>query len=600
MPELNPTEREPLILLENTLDDDSEALLFRHPKARVVARSADEVAPALMKLDALRREGTWLAGYVAYEAGYALIPALSSCMPAEPGTLIDCYAFDEPERLSADATQTLLVSLTIGTSTITDLCLGESRAHYLQQLETLRQHLRDGDTYQVNYTLRLGVAAEGCPVALYRQLRERQRVRYSALMLLPERAILSLSPELFIRKRGSRLESRPMKGTAARGETAAEDAAIAAALPNDEKQRAENLMIVDLMRNDIGRLAKIGTMKAERLFEVETFETVHQMISVVEGEVAPDLSLQQLLEGLFPCGSITGAPKIRTMEIIRALEATPRGVYTGAIGYVTPDNDVTLSVPIRTLVIDAQSGRGELGIGGGITWASDPLEEWDECLLKARFLTGLVRDIRLIETCRLEAGAATPARLDAHLARMRRSAGVFSFPFDESHLRRSLAQFVGEHRATLPQKLRLTLDANGEIKFSVEALPVPAENATVVISSETIDADSLFRRHKTSRRELYNREFERVSEQGFYDVLVFNQHEELAEASRHNVLVKLAGRWLTPPVSAGALPGICRAALLAEGELREAVITRQDLACAEGVRLCNSVRGVVDVVLRED
>ena len=354
------------------------------------------------------------------------------------------------------------------------------------------------------------------------------------------------------------------------------------------------------MRNDIGRLAKIGSMKAARLFEVETFETVHQMISVVEGEVAPDLSLQQLLEGLFPCGSITGAPKIRTMEIIRALEATPRGVYTGAIGYVTPDNDVTLSVPIRTVVIDAQSGRGELGIGGGITWASDPLEEWDECLLKARFLTGLVRDIRLIETCRLEAGAATPARLDAHLARMRRSAGVFSFPFDESHLRRSLAQFVGEHRATLPQKLRLTLDANGRVEFSVEAVPDSMENATVVISRETIDADSLFRRHKTSRRELYNREFERVSEQGFYDVLFFNQHEELAEASRHNVLVKLAGQWLTPPVSAGALPGICRAALLAEGELREAVITRQDFARAEGVRLCNSVRGVVDVVLRED
>ena len=391
-----------------------------------------------------------------------------------------------------------------------------------------------------------------------------------------------------------------MKGTAARGATAAEDAAIAAALPEDEKQRAENLMIVDLMRNDIGRLAKIGSMKAARLFEVETFETVHQMISVVEGEVAPDLSLKQLLEGLFPCGSITGAPKIRTMEIIRALEATPRGVYTGAIGYVTPDNDVTLSVPIRTVVIDAQSGRGELGIGGGITWASDPLEEWDECLLKARFLSGLVRDIRLIETCRLEAGAATPARLDAHLARMRRSAGVFSFPFDESLLRRSLAQFVGEHRATLPQKLRLTLDANGRVEFSVEAVPDSMENATVVISRETIDADSLFRRHKTSRRELYNREFERVSEQGFYDVLFFNQHEELAEASRHNVLVKLAGRWLTPPVSAGALPGICRAALLAEGELREAVITRQDFARAEGIRLCNSVRGVVDVVLRED
>ena len=597
MPQTNLPEREPLILLENTLDSDSESLVFRRPLERVLARSAEEIVPALARLDELRESGCWLAGYIAYEAGYALIPTLLPMMPAEPGTLIDFYAFRAPERLSADATDTLLVSLTTGPAQLTDLTFGESRAHYLQQLAKLRQHLRDGDTYQVNYTMRLGVALAGCPVALYRQLRERQRVRYSALMLLPEQSVLSLSPELFLRKRGERLESRPMKGTAPRGATPSEDAAIARSLPADEKQRAENLMIVDLMRNDIGRLARVGSMKAERLFEVETFETVHQMISVIEGDVERSLSLQQLLEGLFPCGSITGAPKIRTMEIIRALEATPRGLYTGAIGYITPENDITLSVPIRTLTLDSASRRGTLGIGGGITWASEPTAEWDECLLKARFLTGLVRDMRLIETCRVEPGATMPNAIAAHLKRMRRSAGVFSFPFDEARLRESLACFIGERQAALAEKLRFTLDANGEVAISAEAIAASTDIARVVLSTEIVDADSLFRRHKTTRRELYNSEYARVAEQGYYDVLFFNQHDELVEASRHNVLVKLNGEWLTPPVSAGALPGVHRAALLGDGLVKEAAISRSDLSRAEALRLCNSVRGQVDVTL---
>ncbi|NEX61372.1 aminodeoxychorismate synthase component I [Noviherbaspirillum galbum] len=470
-------------------------------------------------------------------------------------------------------------------------------------VERIRQYIEAGDTYQVNYTMRLRLDAYGSPVALYRRLRQRQPVPYGALVQLPEGgAILSLSPELFVRHEEGRIMTRPMKGTAPAGGDPRADAAQARALAADPKNCAENLMIVDLLRNDLGRVAVTGSVSVPELFQVERFGGVLQMSSTVQAALPDDAGLQHVLEAIYPCGSITGAPKRRTMQIIRELEPEPRGLYTGAIGWFDAPaagratGNFCLSVPIRTLVLQAPAGgvrRGELGVGAGIVHDSVAADEFAECQLKARFLTGLVPPFELIETMRAEAGGCT--HLDRHLQRLGASARYFGFRFDEAGLRARIDAACRDMPHGVPHRLRLALAHDGSATVQGGILQPLPEPVKLILADAPTRSGDLFLRHKTTLRDRYDAGWRAAEARGGFDMLFFNERGELTEGGRSNVFLKLDGGWVTPPLSAGVLPGMMRGVLLDDPAWNalERTVTVEDLRRAEEVVVCNALRGVL-------
>ena len=472
---------------------------------------------------------------------------------------------------------------------------------FIKALDQVQRYIEAGHTYQVNYTFRLRFDAFGSLPALYARLRARQPVPYGALVALPDGSgVLSLSPELFVRHQDGELLTRPMKGTAPASDDPQENLRRADALANDPKNRAENLMIVDLLRNDLGRVARTGTVEVPALFEVTRFSGVLQMTSTVRCQLRPDARLQEVFDAIYPCGSITGAPKRRTMEIIHELETAPRGLYTGAIGWFDPPTtpgalgNFCLSVPIRTLSLGVPLNgvrRGEMGVGAGIVYDSDPREEFAECQLKARFLTGLANDFDLFET--MYATGEGCRNRDLHLSRMARSAEYFGIPFSHEQARKLL----DEQCATLtgPSRMRLALSQGGS--FSATATPLTPlwTPVAILVAPDPMPANDVFLRHKTTVRARYDQAWRDAEQAGAFDMVFFNEQGELAEGGRSNVFVRIDGRWYTPPLSSGVLPGIMRMLMLLDPawDATERVITRQMFARAEEIVVCNSLRGAL-------
>ena len=552
-----------------------------------------------------------------YEWGARLLKAGHERLAPEAQGALRVLMFGRCERLSREAATRWLdaQSDSDGPAGTMDLHASVDRAQFTEAIARIHEAIAAGETYQVNYTYRLHGQAYGSPLALYRALRERQPVAYGAYLELPEGGevshVLSCSPELFVRGEGGTVTARPMKGTASRFAAPEGDSETARLLSLDIKNRAENLMIVDLLRNDLGRIARIGSVKVPELFAVEPYATVFQMTSTVQGQLRPEIGFADLLRAVFPCGSITGAPKHHTMQLIAGLESTPRGLYCGAIGWVDaprPEErigDFCLSVAIRTLTLGPEE-RGlrplTLGVGAGIVQDSRADDEFEECRLKARFLTGLDPGFELFETVLCSASGELP-HLRRHLERLAHSAEVLGFAFDLDAARRTLEAAAAERHPT-PRRLRLALAHDGRLALTQAALPpLPAGEPRRRIAGERVpDADPLAA-HKTTRRARYDAGVRAAEREGAFDSLFFSESGWLVEGGRSSVFVRLGGRWFTPPVADGALPGVMRAVLLDDPALAasERRLTRADLDAAEAVCVCNALRGALPArVLHED
>jgi para-aminobenzoate synthetase / 4-amino-4-deoxychorismate lyase len=558
--------------------DDARANTLRRytgPREIVAARSPDEVPGAIAILDAAVKAGKHAAGYFAYELGYALEPRLAPLMPMDRKLPLLWFGiFDDVAPTAELAAE--------GRAYAGPLRHEWNERDYTARYARVHDAIAAGDIYQANLSFRSRFAFLGDPMALYLGLRARSAAAHCAFVDDGARQILSLSPELFFDLAADgTLTARPMKGTAARGSDAVSDALLRNGLRESTKDRAENLMIVDLLRNDLGRIAELGSVAVKELFAIEAYPTLHQMTSTVTARLAPGRGVDGIVRALFPCGSITGAPKIRAMEIIRALEASPRGVYCGAIGYFAPDGSARFNVAIRTITL--KGGQGELGIGGAIVHDSTAAGEYAECLLKARYFTQDRKAIGLIETLRW-----TPAdgfaRLDRHLARMVASAARLGIPFDADAAHRALA-VSGDH----PLRVRLALDEDGRFACTMAPLPDNPPFWTYAISERRVSSRDSLLHHKVDWRALYDSE---AAKAGCDEVLFLNERGECTEGSRSNLFVRGGGRLLTPPLSAGVLDGVLRRELLESGACEEAVLMPDDLQGAE-VFLGNSLRGLI-------
>jgi len=556
------------------LDGKDGRLAFQKPQAVIRADSAAAVPAALAAMEAARAAGRWLAGAFAYELGYALEPRLTALMPSSSQPLICFGVYDAP---AADGPKPA------GRAYAGPLRPEWDAAEYGSRFRAVKEALAAGDIYQANLSFRAAFAFAGNPRALYEQLRAASAAPHCAFMDSSEdggtRQILSLSPELFFEMDHGRISARPMKGTAARqGNNERDDILGRAALARSAKDRAENLMIVDLIRNDLGRIAEIGSVGVEDLFAIETYPSLHTMVSTVTARLRPGTGIAAIVQALFPCGSITGAPKIRAMEILRQLESSPRGAYCGAIGYFAPDQSARFNVAIRTLTITGQSGT--LGIGGGVVQDSREASEYAECLLKARFFEAARRPLELIETLKWQGDFI---RLERHLARMAASAKLFGLAFDDSLARQALTDAIAGRAGVL----RVRLASNEAGMFQAVAAPL-AENPpnwTYDISPVRLDSTDLLLRHKTSWRELYD------APHAGDEVVFRNERGEVAEGARSNIFVRRKGKFLTPPLASGLLPGILRAELLEGGSCEEAVLMPGDL---DGEMFFgNSLRGLI-------
>ena len=552
-------------------------LAFGAPGAAIEARSLPEVLPAIRAAEAAARAGRWVVGYVAYEAA----PAFDAALRVRPGGEVLAWFGVHDAPLGVPPPGAVDARLA-------DVVPELDAAAHGEVVEAIRRAVAAGAVYQVNFTFRLAGRLEGNPLDLYRRLRGAQGSGDSAYVRTGSRAIVSASPELFLLRKGDRVTTRPMKGTARRGRWPGEDEGVRLRLAASEKDRAENVMIADLLRNDLGRVAVTGSVTAGPLLDVERLRSVWQLTSTVSARLRPGADLAALFAATFPCGSVTGAPKVAAMRLAADLERSPRGPYCGAVGAIAPGGDACFNVAIRTAEVDLATGVATYGTGGGITWDSDPSAEWDEALAKTRVLDLAPGAPTLLETMRLEEGRV--ALLQGHLARLDGSARYHAIPVDLAAVRERIAAEQGDAR------LRLLLDPAGEVVLERTPLPGPVEGPVpVALSGDPVDRSDASLFHKTTRREPYDRR--RATRPHAFDVLLVNREGEVTEGTFTNVVVDLDGERVTPPLDAGLLPGVFRAGLLSRGEVRERTLLPGDLVRSRRIWLVNALRGWIEARL---
>jgi len=566
---------------------------YRHALEWMNAYSFEEVIPLLQELEKrVEQQHLYAAGYLHYEAARAFDPALRTHASEKGQPLVRFALFDRFEQGPLDAFIPDVDSPAAFSSTPNAWTPVIVQASYNLAIEQIHRYLEQGDSYQVNYTMPLKGEGlfpgdENSLLAFFRTLQQGQQGQYGAYINTGKEQILSLSPELFFQQEGEQLRCRPMKGTAPRGRWEKEDLRQKEALYHSEKNRAENLMILDMIRNDLGRIAQTGSVEVEELFALESYPSLHQMVSQVS--CRSEASLADIFTALFPCASITGAPKVRTMEIIKELEPHWRGIYTGSIGYLHPRRKRRFNVAIRTLVNRPE--ESSYSVGGGIVWDSDKEDEYAEALLKSRVIQQPLPDFELLETMlwRAEKGFLL---LEEHLDRLHYSAAFFGFPLDRAALKKRLLQDLENQRPEEGDlRVRLTLNRKGQAQWTRQPC-TPTVGGSFTLSSDPVDSKDLFLFHKTTHRQVYQ---DRALK-GVDFTLLQNERGELTEFTIGNLVICKNGRCLTPPLSSGLLPGVYRGHLLEQGDVEEAVLYEKDLLEAEEVWLVNGVRGKVKVL----
>ena len=561
---------------------------FREPLEQRAVYALDEVIPLLRGAEAAAKDGLWAALALSYEAA----PAFDSALKVQPSSefpLAWMGVFQEPSSTDFN-------SISNSPFRISEWEPQIDRREYRQAILSIRDFIERGDTYQINFTFPLRGYVGGNSFSCFRAIAESQGAAYSAYLDIGSHRILSFSPELFVERRGNDLMTRPMKGTLARGRWLEEDCERVEQLRGSPKDRAENVMIVDLLRSDLGKVAETGSVKVTELFAVECLSRVLQMTSTVTAVQRPDVTLVDILRALFPCGSVTGAPKCRSMAIIKELEHRRRGVYTGAIGFMGPNGDAVFNVPIRTLAVDVRDGAATFGVGGGITWDSTTEGEYEECCLKAKFLTHPWAEFKLLETIALNDGEY--ALLDRHLSRARNSARYFGFRWSEAEVLKALDDVRKSHPSRR-WRIRLIVDRDGKAHVEVGLGGEPrTAPVTVKFASRAVDDRDPLVFHKTTDRSRYDVELERCHPCD--DVIFWNCRGEVTESTIANVVVFSEGKHWTPPREAGLLAGTLREELISKGELFERTITKEELARAGSFTLINSVRGWMPAELATD
>jgi para-aminobenzoate synthetase / 4-amino-4-deoxychorismate lyase len=588
----------PIAATVDFADDARSAPLrrrFESPLHVLRADTVDAVIPVLDEADRLARSGLWVVGFVSYDAS----PAFDSAFVMERDATVPLAwfaAFDDPKSTAADggASSSAREANELSALGVSDGAVTSSE--YDAAVESIRESIAAGDVYQVNLTVPFTASSEDAPADLYERLRAAQGGRYAAHLDFGDLRIMSASPELFFERRGAVLRSRPMKGTAPRGLHPSADAAARQALLESEKDRAENVMIVDVVRNDIGRIAQSGSVHVTSLCEAERYPRVWQLTSTVEGEVRPDLPLSRVFATLFPPASVTGAPKIRATRIIRELEPQPRAVYCGAIGVIYPGGDATFSVAIRTAWSVDGGHTIHLNAGGGVTIDSTPAGELAELRTKLAAFTRPAPRPSLFETIRVV--HARPIRLQRHLARMSASAEYFGIPFDQAAAERCVAGAAEAVRGEPVARCRLILAADAALGATAEPFDesgASAEPRRVAIAREPVQSNDVRLYHKTTDRTPYDDAM--TTAEAAFDVVLWNERGEATELSRGNLVVETGGvRW-TPPIASGLLAGTLRAELLDSGAIRERVLSVKELKSAERLWFINSLRGWVPITL---
>jgi para-aminobenzoate synthetase component 1 len=564
-------------------------------RTRITASRPEELTRAFERIEAERANGAWIALLLDYELGEWLEPSLAvSARHDIPGQRprLTALVFEAMHLESPwNASHTDHACITTITPEIT-------KSQYIERIEKIHQWIEQGDVYQVNATFALQVSTVGEPEALYRKIADQHPVSFAAYIEDQSQTVLSFSPELFLQRCGQTLTTRPMKGTAPRSSDPDTDRQIGLELQNSEKNRAENLMIVDLLRNDLGRVANPGTVRAEPLFSLEKYPSVWTMTSTVQAKIPTNTSLQNILTALFPCGSVTGAPKIKAMQRIQQTESSARGLYCGSIGWLAPDGDFCLNVAIRTLILD-ENGHGQYHVGGGIVHDSDAEDEWQECFWKARILTQAQPS--LIETMHAD-NRGNIALLALHLDRLESSAKALNFQLPEhKYIVEALSTKISTSLSQINEqsdlRIRLLLNAAGTLNIETAPLPVLQGIPKVAIAPELLDSQHPLLQHKTTFRPWYAQTTKWLTTHpDYFDLIYFNEQGELCEGSRSNIYIKKNGQWITPVLSSGLLGGVYRTHLMNTQQIKEGTLTRADLIhpTAE-IRLSNGLRGWFDV-----
>jgi len=612
------------VFLENARLDAQNYLsyLFLRPERIISTFKINQIKDCFIELDQALKKGCYLAGFLSYEAGEAFeerlkskqaydFPLLWFGIYREPliynhrkGAFAGCSqknkAFIKKIALSKIYTQKSFLLKNIRPNI--------SPSSYARAITKIRRLIAQGSTYQVNYTFKLKFSFSGSPVGLYFSLRNNQAVAYSALIKTKsltssgkgarDFSVLSFSPELFFKKRGDKICVRPMKGTIKRGKDLKEDADNIRQLENCPKNRSENVMIVDLLRSDLGKISSTGSVRVPRLFRVERYQTLFQMTSDIESRLRhSDLSFD-IFSQIFPSGSVTGAPKVKTMQIIRSLEKEPRGVYTGSIGFFSPEKTGTFNVAIRTLLINTQPRTGEMGVGSGIVYDSDAQNEYAECRLKANFLTKKPQDFALIETMLWQPNSGY-SRLNLHLKRLENSARYFDILYKKKDILEALMKLQHTFESSA-YKVRLLLFKDASLQLTPSLLvSLRDRRPKAYFSTKRTDSQNVFLYHKTTNRKIYSDEYRRARRLGYFDVIFANEKGEITEGAISNIFIRRKATLYTPPIRCGLLDGVYRRYLLGSKKytIKEKVLFKQDLANAEEIYLSNSVRGLFKVHL---